>query len=863
MTLDNSILKSINIYGEFLDNTGSVRVTQEYLNTFTRPAESRYVFTLTPLCTITRFVMQVGDKTTVGEVKEKIEAQVDYQKAKDDGKKTSILTKLNDSTYRVNIAGINPGEKVTIMYEYVTVLELDDIGRYKFILPTNICPKYHDTNNQTIADNVFAKVLQENITYTNKEQYKFNLELTFSSGENIRRIESLTNTIDVTIIDPTRVVVKSTTSPSNGDFNLFIETVPKSTIYRWTNPETSDTYSLITHKIPDEFIETPEPKNYYFLLDRSGSMKNYNRIDDAIIALKEFINEIDESSYFNIYSFGDSFEKMYSTPEQAINIRKGYCMKVVESFKADMGGTKIYECLKNAFDDKPNNNFEKIFIFLTDGEVSNINSIETLIKSYSNVRIFSFGIGNHADRSLIKMMADTTAGEYKGFNDSKDLSVSVKSIINLVNKQYYTNVKLGDIIYPSIYPGRTYHFVAKNLSDSDLIIYATNILNGTVKTWDLSTIAVSSHSSPIIQQIYADTLIRYLEKKNLDKKSIDDIINLAVTYQIMSSRTSYILVDNDVTVNNPLNMISTNVSHHSDEAEELVQQAGFFYRPASSIRRDQGESCTWKNASMESFFVPTACRDAASSCVSVASYAAPAASAGISRGAPLGSSRMFKSSSSDVGSKGATDARCKTESKKKIYLNQFSESDKSVGIFKERDTEFMKRQVAREETDDKSKMPSSFQSAPISNSPSTGFIKNFTNSIKSAISQMVSKSNSDEEESVTSDDSNNSVKSFSEIASKQNIDGSYNITWSELLYLSEEDYNNDMKLAKITDTELYNNIIMYKHLEFTIYKQNWKKVHEWLLKYYPQLTVDVINQTFSIYMNYLDNLNRTKKVSQT
>lgn len=474
----------MNVSGNFVENVGLVRVTQEYLNTAcaglqslqdrptntnTSSAEAIYNFDLDAGSTINSFVMQVGEKITIGQVKEKVQATKEYTDAKEAGIKTSILDKISDTSYRVKIAGINPGEKVIITYEYAYTLEVDGLtGKYKFVLPTNIAPKYTGSSNKTFGDNVFSQVMDK-ITYSNSPGYTFEITLNFTSKKTIEFVGSLTNKIDIKINNLNSVQVSSTTSPAGGDFNVLVDIKPGSSLYCYQDVDTKDKYYMVTHTIPDQVIDTPQPKNYYFFLDRSGSMGG-EKMTQAVNALKSFIDQLDENSYFNVISFGSSFSKLTPGLGRATLIHKSYSKRIVEDYTASMGGTEIYQCLEYALEESTCNPYEKIFVFLTDGQVSNVQAITKLIKSHSNVRIFSIGIGSDADRNLVRLMAEQSAGDYKFVVDAKNLEACVTSIISTVNKQYYTNVRLGDewIVYSSVYAGKTYNFVGKNLTDFKL-----------------------------------------------------------------------------------------------------------------------------------------------------------------------------------------------------------------------------------------------------------------------------------------------------------------------------------------------------------------------------------------------------------
>ena len=224
-----------------------------------------------------------------------------------------------------------------------------------------------------------------------------------------------------------------------------------------------------------------------------------DKINQAINALIKFIEALDSESFFNVYSFGSKYTILSSSPLKANETNKASAIKTISTFGADMGGTEVYECLKSAFANKSTsetNECERIFIFLTDGQVSNTGAIMNLIHSANSseqienkVRIFSVALGSDADRELVQQMTNFTFGDCKFVSDSKNLTNTITDILKTVDKQYYTHVKFGSIntvneftnpntgtnfnqiIYTSVYPGKMYSFVGKNLTDCMLRAY--------------------------------------------------------------------------------------------------------------------------------------------------------------------------------------------------------------------------------------------------------------------------------------------------------------------------------------------------------------------------------------------------------
>ena len=64
-----------------------------------------------------------------------------------------------------------------------------------------------------------------------------------------------------------------------------------------------------------------------------------SRIKKAIEALTIFIKSLPEDSYFNIYSFGSSHEKMFSESARYENSSVKLAEKSINLMSADLGGT--------------------------------------------------------------------------------------------------------------------------------------------------------------------------------------------------------------------------------------------------------------------------------------------------------------------------------------------------------------------------------------------------------------------------------------------------------------------------------------------------------------------------------------------
>ena len=105
-------------------------------------------------------------------------------------------------------------------------------------------------------------------------------------------------------------------------------------------------------KYPDKlaalvsFIPQVEDKNemapaeFIFVLDWSGSMSG-DGIAKAKDALKIFLSSLPEGSYFNVLSFGDTFEYMFTESQIYTNEILEEAIEKINKFEGDLGGTEL------------------------------------------------------------------------------------------------------------------------------------------------------------------------------------------------------------------------------------------------------------------------------------------------------------------------------------------------------------------------------------------------------------------------------------------------------------------------------------------------------------------------------------------
>ncbi|HXV76491.1 MAG TPA: VIT domain-containing protein, partial [Candidatus Polarisedimenticolaceae bacterium] len=133
------------------------KLTQRFDNPTGEVIEAVYVFPMPDRAAVYRMEMRVGDRRIVAVVHEKEEARQDYDRAKQTGRKASLVDEHRPNLFSTSVANINPGETVRVTLEYYEEVDYRD-GEFGLRFPLSFTPRYDPARGEEIAgvDDPFA-----------------------------------------------------------------------------------------------------------------------------------------------------------------------------------------------------------------------------------------------------------------------------------------------------------------------------------------------------------------------------------------------------------------------------------------------------------------------------------------------------------------------------------------------------------------------------------------------------------------------------------------------------------------------------------------------------------------------------------
>ena len=177
------------------------------------------------------------------------------------------------------------------------------------------------------------------------------------------------------------------------------------------------------------------------VLDRSGSMDDENKMDDAKSAAGRFVDYMINGDKAGVISFSSSATYNYHLNDLTSDVKDD--IKYSISRISAGGGTVIGNGLRYALNDfvyYGNTQHPWAIVLLSDGKNSNTDDIDAVVDNLKdeNIKVFSVGLGSGADEDMLRDIADNSGnggGDYYYAPSSTDLKEIYDRIVGKVTGQ--------------------------------------------------------------------------------------------------------------------------------------------------------------------------------------------------------------------------------------------------------------------------------------------------------------------------------------------------------------------------------------------------------------------------------------------
>jgi Ca-activated chloride channel homolog len=413
-SVDRLPLKSTRVDARIAGVIADVTVTQHYRNEGQRPIEARYVFPGSTHAAVHAMQVRLGGRVLDAKIEEKQRARIRHDAARREGKTSALLEQERPNVFQMNVANILPGDDIQVELHY-TELVAPTEGRYEFVFPTVVGPRYHRPSTAGGSSSFPATpYLKEG----EAPPSGFEMTVRFASPLPVGELRSPSHGIEVSAEGtPQAEVTVNDSVRNNRDFILQ---------YRLAGERTATGLTLFEGEGADgggenfflAVVEPPKaiapaqisPREYVFVVDISGSMHGYP-LDTAKVLLRNLIGHLRPTDTFNVMLFSGSSQMLNPTPVAATRANVDRAIATIDQQRGG-GSTEIVPALKRIAALPKAGDVSRSVIVVTDGYVTVENEVFQLVRrNLGNSNVFAFGIGTSVNRHLIEGIARAGQGE--------------------------------------------------------------------------------------------------------------------------------------------------------------------------------------------------------------------------------------------------------------------------------------------------------------------------------------------------------------------------------------------------------------------------------------------------------------------
>lgn len=410
---------------------------QTFQNTSDQWLEGSYLFPLPEESAIRGLMLQIGDRTILGKVETRKEAQDTYTTAKEAGQIAGLIEQQRPNLFKMKVASIAPGDFIEVKLDILIPVKYEN-DRFVITLPTTLTPRYGALATGPEAD------VQSPFGQTQHIRGpRLNLNARIAPIKDHSSISSATH-----ILQKNKDSISLTDIPMDRDIELsWVNSIAdKEQIHAFVSSHKEHRYVQILLSPPGNVAKkSHQSRELIMVIDKSGSMAGVS-MDAAKEALHYAVDGLQNNDYVNIIAFDDNSHSMYPSSRMVDEQTKRHARQFIEQLDAD-GGTEMQSALSLALTPSANTETLRQVVFLTDGSVAYEDAMLAQIKrQLGDSRLFTIGIGPAPNTWFLEKAAQAGRGIALSIQDSHDVAASMTDLLSNLAHPVLTHLSIQ---YPS------------------------------------------------------------------------------------------------------------------------------------------------------------------------------------------------------------------------------------------------------------------------------------------------------------------------------------------------------------------------------------------------------------------------------
>lgn len=577
-------LESVDLLATIDGLTAHLNLTQTFANVHDAFLEATYIFPLPERAAVLRFRLQVGDRITEGELKERGQARREYREAIEQGHQAAITEEERPGTFTMRVGNIPPGERATVHLTLAQPLPCVE-GEATFQFPLVVAPRYipgtplgrppvgsgsaRDTDATPDASRISPPVLLPGFP----NPVALSLEVHFVASDLMPlAVRSSLHTVVEDEEDETGWRIRVLAGERlNRDFILRYRLADRAIRTSLTLHPDADGGGTFALTVLPPYLESQptRPRDIVFVLDRSGSMSGWKMVT-ARRAVMQLVESLTDRDRFTVYAFDDRIEP--PPPFSGDRLMSANYRRRTEALEFlngvdHRGGTEMAQPLdlglSRLLETGTEEGRDKVLVLITDGQVGNENAIlKRMGERLKHVRVHALGIDRAVNAGFLRQLADLGGGSSVLVESEERLEEVIDHVQRAIGTPVLTGVQVqgeglsfeaGSVVparIPDLFTGTPLVLLGRYDGDGAGAI----TLSGTSPDGVLWSMRVPAKrvAQPALPALWARQKLRDLEDRYAiasNKELERTIVAVSLRYGVLCKFTSFVAVDRSRVVN--------------------------------------------------------------------------------------------------------------------------------------------------------------------------------------------------------------------------------------------------------------------------------------------------------------------------
>lgn len=646
-------LRNTTVRAHLRGPVAEVVVTQRFVNDRPTAIEAIYTFPLPENSAVDRMRMVLGERVIEARIRERKQAQADYQQARAAGHTAALLEQERPNVFTQSVANIPPGEAIDVEIRYLQTLSYD-AGEYEFVFPTVVGPRYipgEQTGTRTgtgrLADTDrvpdASRITPPTVGVGQRTGNDLSIEVIAEAGSPITAWAAPAHDVlAISAGERLHVRLAAHDNIPNRDFVLRYRSAgarPAARMFVAPDLDGVGGHFLLVAEPPRLDVEKlVGQRELIFVVDVSGSMHG-PPLALAKAAMREALAGVRPVDTFDVFVFSGATGRLFDAPRPATAANLQLARDFIDGLRAG-GGTEMGGAVAAALGSPVSAGRHRYVLFLTDGNTGEEEAIardahvlvERQKQAGTRARVFGVGIGSSPNTHLLAQLSRAGDGVPLAIHRPLEVAHAVQTFERIIDAPILTDVAVTwdtikvDAVYPNTAPDlfASRPLVLHGRYDGELPRHPTLALRGAVGQQSVTvpiTVTPVGERTDVLAGLWARArvddleLIRTTDESHTVRALAErDILATGLEHHLVTAFTSLIAIDTSRTFKNGATIVQpTELPEDVDPAVYGITTATTSHGMAIKFDelRNVPVDGTSRDFSAVVELAPTATRDAA------------------------------------------------------------------------------------------------------------------------------------------------------------------------------------------------------------------------------------------------------------